>query len=92
MKQIDDIEARVAALDLSMSQVCRKAGIPINTWSHWKMGKRSPLKTKWDAIESAVSDLERRLFSSTEPSPPSPGEVTPQAGCNVAPPGGTFKE
>jgi hypothetical protein len=59
--EIADIEARIAALDLSMAWVLRRVGVERATWSHWKSGFRSPMKETWDRISAEVSSLERGL-------------------------------
>ena len=61
ISDIAAIELRVKALGLTMAFVCRRAGIPPETWGRWKAGGQGPTKAKWDSLASEVTDLEERL-------------------------------
>ncbi len=49
---IAEIEARAAALSLSISEVCRQAGVHPTTFSRWKLSEKNP-----DPVGATIKSL-----------------------------------
>jgi transcriptional regulator with XRE-family HTH domain len=55
--QIKKIEADAAKHGVTMTDVCRRAGVNHATWWRWKTGKTEPRTSKLEAIRKALNHL-----------------------------------
>jgi transcriptional regulator with XRE-family HTH domain len=63
MKTIEQIEAAATKRGLTMTDVCRSAGVNYSTWWRWRKARTEPRSSKLDRIRCAVgllSQLPRR--------------------------------
>lgn len=56
-EQIASIEARLAAAGISVSEVCRRAGIDRTTWHRWKHAGDRPRSGTWKRVEDVLGEL-----------------------------------
>jgi hypothetical protein len=88
---IRDIEARLDAKRISVSRVCRAAGVERSTWHRWKMRHAAPRPETWERVRASllpligeVPDLPARASSVAAAvpkqrlDPPLPGEDAAQ--------------
>jgi hypothetical protein len=64
--QMRDIEVRARALNLSVRQVCLRAGVSYNNWWRWRTSPGSPRLVSWhEAVErmTAVLDAEQKRLA-----------------------------
>ena len=53
--QLKKIEADAAKQGVTMTDVCRRAGVNPATWWRWKTGKTEPRNSKLEAIRKAIT-------------------------------------
>ncbi len=56
-QKIERIEGDLRTGNVSIDQLCEKAGIARSTWQRWKSGAMSPTFARWDQIEVARNSL-----------------------------------
>lgn len=54
---IADIESRLKVAGVSVSRVCRDAGVDRSAWHKWKFGGAVPRASTWGAIQGVLRPL-----------------------------------
>lgn len=55
--QIEDVERRLRAAKVSVSRVCREAGIDRSVWHKWKFDGKVPRATTWNAVRAVLTPI-----------------------------------
>jgi transcriptional regulator with XRE-family HTH domain len=71
LARISEIETRALAVNMTLHEVCTKAGVKFHGVSRWKNGDVSPtartVERDLSALERFLDDQERLLFARLEP-------------------------
>lgn len=55
--KLEAVRQQMEAAKLSVTQVCREAGLARSTWDRWLRGETEPNFKSWRAVEEAVARL-----------------------------------
>lgn len=57
LAQIEDIERRLRTAKVSVSRVCREAGVDRTVWHKWKFDGATPRATTWNAVRAVLTPI-----------------------------------
>ena len=55
--QIQEVEGRLRVAKVSVSRVCREAGVDRSVWHKWKFSGAAPRAATWNAVRAVLKPI-----------------------------------